>query len=129
MGELRGANPAKQRLWQGKALWQREAAMMLFQDAAETYDRYCREQERARKNRQEQHMRIENETRFTAQQNGQLHATTVVFQPDPACELSDEEILDMDWESADDAFPTRILIDMIDAMMTCLLYTSPSPRD
>ena len=113
-GVLKGGNPAKRKHWLHKASWYCVAAAHLITDAAETYDRRLRQREEQR----QEHMHISKQTRFHQKHRDQLHATTSVFIPDPTHTLSDDEVFNMDYDSDDDAFPVRVLLDVIDGMVT-----------
>ena len=119
-GYLRHGNPDKREQWLGKALWYSNAATHLVMDAAETYDRllHNKNQHRLQREQQRPHMSTARETRFHSENDGQVHATTKVFVSAPTSNLSDDEIFDMDNDSDDEAFPTQVLLDMIDNMIT-----------
>ena len=125
-GILTDGNPAKRELWERKALWYRSAAQHLVLDAAETYDRILNDQERKR---QQQEIRFQRhnasnqmhktkETRFHGVHNGQLHATASVLDQSSSSDLSEDDMFDMDHTVEEEAFPTRVLVKMIDSMLT-----------
>ena len=119
-GTLKYGDPQRTRMWRGKALWHQVPAIHLVLDAAGAYDKVqeIRREFHKKKREEEQLLCAQSEFRFHVQHHGQVHATATLFEPQPKSSLSDDDILDMDYDSDEEALAARILLDAIENMVT-----------